>query len=344
MNDNYCATLYPSRLCITPKRKAKPLTRYYEDIFLKADGKHKNDSFLKNFKVRANPFIMSKASKRKIFDSINSMFVISPPRRINMKNNKQLYNFRLNFITLTLPSNQEHSDTFIKSECLNHLLTELRKFYQVKNYVWKAELQQNENIHFHLITDQYIDYQALRRRWNRILDKHGYIKAYQEKMQALTLTEYHELRNKATKCDFKQSAKAYAAGQQSKWRNPNSVDVRQVMNKKDLAIYLAKYIAKTDVKPEQPEELTERQINFGRSWSRSYSLAQLHYKNKFELSDIKRLIEYFKERADVVRKYVDTWCEVYYFNAQQLSAAFQKWHRKIIVENCKLYQYPIPAT
>lgn len=334
--------LYPSRLTITPERRPLTMDEIMDRNWSKELKAKFSDQFKKNFAKDGNPFILSKASKRKIFDSINSMYVISPPRKVTMKNGKELYNFRLNFITLTLPSSQKHSDVHIKSECLNQLLIELRKKYSVENYVWKAELQQNQNIHFHLITDRYIDYQALRRRWNRIINKLGYVDAYRQKMSKLSLSDYHKLRNKSQTCDFKISAAAYAQGKKCGWQNPNSVDVQAVKSKKDLAVYLAKYIAK-DINPDQmTDEELERTKTFGRSWSRSYSLAQLQYKNKFQLSEITRLIEYFKERADVVKHYVDDWCQVFYFNAADLSKAFQKWHRLIIVENAKMYNYPIP--
>lgn len=308
----------------------------------KALGIKKNDTYKQNFEKISNPFVLSKASKRKLFDSVNSMFCLSLPRPIKMKNNKTLPSFRLSFITLTLPTGQMHTDTFIKSECLNQLLIELRKFYKVENYVWKAELQQNKNIHFHLITDQYIDYQALRRRWNRILDKHGYIKEYAKKFSNMSLSDYHKLRNQFKNCDFNTSAKAYAAGQKSKWKNPNTVDVRKVKDKKDLAIYLAKYVSKKVDETEQSDELTLRQITFGRSWSRSYSLARLQYRNKFVLDEITDVYKYLRSVPNKVKRYVDEWCEVFYFNVTELSQWFQSFHRLIITENAKMYNYPIP--
>lgn len=336
------AQFYPSRLSISHTRPPQTMTALLDKMINKAIPDTTKQRYEANFAVQNNPFALSKASKRKLFDSVNSMFCLSQPRQIKMKNNKILPNFRLAFVTLTLPAGQMHPDTFIKSECLNHFLVELRKFYNVKNYVWKAELQKNENIHFHLITDQYLDYQALRRRWNRILSKHGYISAYSERFSKMSLTDYHNLRNKSDKCDFHISAKAYAAGQKSKWSNPNTVDVRKVRDKKDLAIYLAKYISKPIEETEPDAELTERQINFGRSWSRSYSLAQLKYINKFTLDEISNIYKYLRSVPDKVKRYADEWCEVFYFNVSELAQWFQRFHRLIITENAKMYNYPIP--
>lgn len=85
------------------------------------------------------------------------------------------------FATLTLPSAQCHSDTEIKSKCLNQLLTELRSVYGRLLYVWKAERQKNGNLHFHLLLNRYIPSRELRDRWNRILSKLGYIDAFEAK-------------------------------------------------------------------------------------------------------------------------------------------------------------------
>ena len=67
--------------------------------------------------------------------------------------------YKLTFITLTLPSKQIHSDNEIKSKCLNQFLIELKKNHSVSRYIWKAEKQENNNIHFHIIADKFIKWQ-----------------------------------------------------------------------------------------------------------------------------------------------------------------------------------------
>lgn len=334
--------LYPSRLTITNPRAKSTCQALVQSVIDKAALAVKKEQYEKNFKAVKNSFILSKASKKKIFDSINAMYSLSKPRTITMQNSKKLFNFQLSFITLTLPSDQQHSDTFLKSECLNQFLVEIRKNYDVKNYVWKAELQGNSNIHFHLILDKYIDYQALRRRWNRILEKHKYVSNYQVKMQSLSLSQYHKLRCKYKEVQFKDSAKAYAKGCSDNWRNPNSVDVRMVRSKKDLAVYMAKYICKDLSDTEPTEDELKRQLEFGRSWSRSYSLVKLKFQNKFIYSELKVLIKWFNEIPNVVKKCTGLFYEVYYFNAKTMHKSFKDWHSKIMFANAKLYNYPIP--
>lgn len=339
--DDVCQ-LYPSRLTITSPRMKKTTQSLVDSYIRKKQAKESIGTYKENFKKLKTDFNLSKSSKRKIFDSINAMYSLSPKRNIKMQNGKTLYNFQLAFITLTLPSTQAHTDTEIKSLCLNQFLFEIKRKYNISNFVWKAELQKNDNIHFHLIFDKYIDYQALRRRWNRIINKLGYVDAFRDKMKNLSLIDYHKSRLKYKECTFKESAEAYAKGKSSNWSNPNSVDVRSVLNKKDLAVYLSKYFAKNDDKEELTESEQERLINFGRIWSRSYTLVKLKFQNKYLVSEILDIINYLEQKKDKVFKLVGDYFTVYYFNVKELSFSFRKFHSTFMYAIAKIYRYPIP--
>lgn len=75
------------------------------------------------------------------------------------------------FVTLTLPATQQHSDIELTTYLLNPFFVYARKFFKVRHYVWKKELQQNGNLHFHIITDRFIDCDCLRREWNKLLNQ-----------------------------------------------------------------------------------------------------------------------------------------------------------------------------
>ena len=82
-------------------------------------------------------------------------------------NNKHL----CTFLTLTLPAKQTHSDKDLTRFALNPFLAYAKKIWKVKYFCWKKELQVNSNVHYHLIFDRYIDALALRREWNKILNR-----------------------------------------------------------------------------------------------------------------------------------------------------------------------------
>jgi hypothetical protein len=123
---------------------------------------------------------------------------------------KKFY-FKINMITLTLPSHQIHSDSLIKSTCLASFLDTLIKVKGLSNYLWRAEAQVNGNIHFHLITDTYIHHQYIREQWNKAVNKLGYVDRF-------AVVHGHS--------------------------NPNSTDVHSIKHVNRLVSYVSKYICK----------------------------------------------------------------------------------------------------
>ncbi len=101
-------------------------------------------------------------------------------------------------LTLTLSKPQHHSDKWIKRNMLSKLLQELQQSFDDFNYIWKAERQKNQNIHFHLLIDRYIDKAVIQTWWNVIQSKHGYhdMADFEQKEEGLPSTKIEGLRNK----------------------------------------------------------------------------------------------------------------------------------------------------
>jgi len=343
-------SIHPNRVSITPPPRKSICDSLVASVSPLSEYHLKNSTWVQNFSIKSNPFILSAKSKRKLFDSINLLYSLSNKRNIKMRNGKHIYNFRAAFITLTLPSKQMHSDTFIKKNCLNQLFVELRNYYNLRNYVWKAELQENENIHFHIITDSYIDYQALRRRWNRILEKYGYLSAYSDKMNSLSFAQYHKLRNKYHACTIEKSSEAYHKGRSVSWRSPNSVDIKSIFSKKNLAAYLGKYVGKnvskdldparnaTDLNPKQLAFI-HRQMSFGRSWFRSYSLSSIKRNIRFEFDSMGDLVSYLDSAKDKVLRVVGDFFTCFYFDLEQLDSYFKERILRAVRLNADFYGY-----
>ena len=123
------------------------------------------------------------------------------------------FKFKVNFITLTLPTSQGSiTDKELKSKCLDNWIKRMKRKYGLVNYVWRAERQYNGNLHFHIMTDCYIRYDYIRNDWNGVLQQFNFIDEF-EKVH--------------------------------KHRNPNSTDVHAVWKIKNLAAYMVKYMSKT---------------------------------------------------------------------------------------------------
>lgn len=273
----------------------------------------------KNFRSSKNGRFISDGSAKSIMSSVNWLIHCS---RLKRKRNGK--NWRLNMVTLTLPAIQAHSEKTLNKYALNHFLTQIRR-WGVKNYVWVSECQKSTgNIHWHIMTDVYIDRKKVRSTWNSILAKLGYIDRYQEKMQSLTYGEYvsqfiHYYKIKYGNRALEYCEIAYLRGNSENWRNPNSTDVGAIHSVNHLARYCTKHSIKSYI--EQSPDLDGRfptwlrRLN-GRRWGRSESISsvskircfvtgtfsqmlqQLHQVAKFAKTEVKEferfLLVYFE--------------------------------------------------
>jgi hypothetical protein len=152
-------------------------------------------------------------SKKKIRNALNNLYAISDIKRVYQRSTKKSFSFRLNFITLTLSSPQKHDDKFIKLKLLEPFLKWMQYNHNLNSYIWKAETQKNGNIHFHITTNIFIHYKAIRNKWNQLQSTYKYIPD--------RYTMYEE--------DV-----------------PNSTDVHSVRNAKQCIGYMQKYMTKSE--------------------------------------------------------------------------------------------------
>jgi len=85
--------------------------------------------------------LLSDKSQGRLKRIINLLIALSTFKPLYSKVNKKWYSFKLGLLTLTLSSEQIHSDDEIKKLLLQPMLRRLRTIYNVKNYIWKAEAQ-----------------------------------------------------------------------------------------------------------------------------------------------------------------------------------------------------------
>jgi len=157
---------------------------------------------------------LTEKAKSKLRFSINLLVEQAKWKEVQNPTTKRFYRFKVNFITLTLSGKQRDvSDKTIKSKLLFPFIRNMRNVYSLRSYVWRAERQRNGNIHFHLTTDTYIPYDAIRDAWNFQQAKYHFIDEFKSRYNS----------------EF-----------------PNSTDVHSVQNIKNLASYLVKYMSKDE--------------------------------------------------------------------------------------------------
>lgn len=171
LTSNYC-TIYESTIDGTPLATGSTSAINFVDTF--HDCKMKV-SAIKTIKKAAN--IIVAISRKKHYSQLRAKVGCTSYRNQDVVKNaaKAAKNGHLaTFVTLTLPSVQNHTDTELTKYCLNPFLVYARKYYHVRYYIWKKELQENGNLHYHLMLDRYIDAKSLRKTWNKIINK-GYV-------------------------------------------------------------------------------------------------------------------------------------------------------------------------
>ena len=280
-------------------------------------------------------FKISDQARKNIENKVHWLFLMSKPRFVLTASKKEIYNFKVNFLTLTLPSKQVHNTEFITKNCFNQFLTEIRQQFQMENYVWRLEFQGNRNLHYHIVTDTYIDFNIARSIWNRILNKYGYVKAYTDKFSKMSLTDYAMNTNKSEKTDWKLIAERYAKGKREGWKNAPSIDVKVCTDDRSIGKYLGKYFGKG--KEENPvcNELDTPENSFGiRLWFCSRSLSKLEgIKDYSEAAEID-FYALLQGSENVVEKIFD-YTKALYFNIKKLS----KDLRNIVNDSLKKYAY-----
>lgn len=268
---------------------------------------------------------VSKTAKRKITKAIDYLLLFASDKKVTSVKTGRSFSFKIAFITLTLPSKQVHDDNEIKRKCLNSMLIELQKYEKVKNYVWRAEKQKNGNIHFHIIIDKFVHWNNLRNRWNRIINKLGYVDRYQESMKAFFKDGFKVREDLKSSWDETKQRKAYARNIQTDFNNPNSSDIHSIRKVHNLQHYFIKYLTTND-KP-KPNE-TKEEINFakqkGRIWGSSKNLqnikgARMVVDNELE-TELRQIIDQTKCKA-----YHSDYFSVFYLDFQNLQ--FRDNHR-----------------
>lgn len=155
---------------------------------------------------------LSVKTVRKIKKAVNWLCVSAKPKTIYDKKSNKYFEFTVNLITLTLPDTKnEINDIDFKKKLLHPFLVYMKKYFGLRNYVWKLEFQKNGKIHAHLTTDTFIHWQTLKKYWNSLLRKSGYLEEFREKFG-------HD--------------------------EPNSTDVHAIYKIKNIAAYIAKYLSK----------------------------------------------------------------------------------------------------
>lgn len=278
---------------------------YYEPLMAR---KYANKLAWRNRMVSAKKTAysggMSGGARKRLSKAITLLAQASKPKWIYNHISQQYQYHHLSFITLTVSSRTNISTSFAYENLLRPFLGWLRDTKRVKTYVWKLEFQERGQVHYHITLPNFIDYSEIRKTWNSLQKKAGLLDEYAR--------EHGHF-------------------------NPNSTDIHDVRNKKNIAAYLVKELAKAvDAKRlkatgiansliqagELPEERKKEFIDEavgeelkaeGKVWDCSNNLSGAAY---FALPMEKWHMDAFEElrAAGQLKEVVDDWWSLIYVN------------------------------
>lgn len=311
MSDSYivlpCFSLEPNKL--------STFNRVFSPSQLSSDGYTlPKKRTVNRVKQSFHNFNISENAYRTLKRKVNWLYYLAKPKHVKTYNGKDIFNFKCAFITLTLPSKQKTCTSDVTKRLFNQFLTEVRQRVQIANYVWRLEFQKNGNVHYHIVTDVYLDFFFIQKIWNRILSKEGYIREYTNKFKNLSLSQYNQLTNQGHKTDFSIIAKRYAKGCSQKWEQPNTVDVISVVNKKNIANYISKYFGKDAKHKIICNELDNEENSKGlRLWFCSRGLSKLNSVTDFCEAVV---VDWFALISNIkkVRQFVAKYARMFYFD------------------------------
>lgn len=172
----------------------------------------------------------------------------SPTRKIMNTATGQPNKFRLNFITLTIaqskpvPTKEGHAGLKVFLQHFKAKPSKRAISEQLQSYIWKCELQERGQLHYHITTNRFLHWAEIQRIWNGIQFRRGWLNDF--------IAEHGH-------------------------SNPNSTDVHAVYKVRDIQAYLSKYMSKTGRKDMSeygyPQTIFEPSID-GKVWDCSNDL------------------------------------------------------------------------
>lgn len=151
-------------------------------------------------------------ARRRLLSAVDILIQRNPKREIWNPISNTSHEFSINFITLTVASNTNITAREGYDLLLSKWIRYMRDKYDMREYIWKAELQERGQLHYHITSNTFIPWQVIRWKWNKSQKEAGLLNEYAKKHKNF---------------------------------NPNSVDVHTVEKENDILAYVSKEISKT---------------------------------------------------------------------------------------------------
>ena len=167
---------------------------------------------LQQAKIQTYDGTMTQHARKRLGCAIDVLIQRNPKRRIENTVTKNMMDFQLNFITLTVPNHRYITASQGYERLLGKWVRYMRDKYGFQEYIWKTELTQNGQPHWHITSNTFIPWPVIRWKWNSLMKQERLLDRYAKKNGNF---------------------------------NPNSVDVHKVESIVDMQKYLSKEFGKS---------------------------------------------------------------------------------------------------
>lgn len=212
------------------------------------------------FKKVAYGGTVTKGVQKRLGAAIDVFLQTTDERTIYNTVSQRYMSFRCGFMTLTISDYCTWTADKCYTSLLKPFLRVMKDKHGVNRYIWKYELQERGNVHYHVLIDQFVEYDKIRNAWNRVQHRNRLTDTY---------------------------AKTYGHF------NPNSTDIHKVQHIDNLGAYLAKYLMKEEQKVKCFHEgfpaLFYDRVLKGKVWDCSTDLKRRRFSSQFVWENNDRL-------------------------------------------------------
>jgi len=247
---------------------------------------------------------MTGGARKRLSKTVTLMCQATKPKWIKNEVTGQWQYHRMSFITLTVSSTKR---MLTAKEAYPILLKPFIRWMRErpgasKMYVWKAELQQRGQIHYHITTPDWIHYLEIRNKWNALQREAGLLDEYAAQHMHFNAnsTDVHETRHIRNMSNYlvKELAK--------------TVDARKLKAKKKVDIEIATGQIKEEDRQKYIDLYTGEEMKTeGKIWGCSENLEGAQYFSVPMRAEIGELLMAWSKAGEVREIKGDWWSLIY---------------------------------
>lgn len=211
---------------------------------------------------------MTLGARKRMTKAVTLLCQATKPKWITNPVNGKMQYHKLSFLTLTVSSEKNITAKECYTLVLQHFIQWLRRTKKVTSYIWKAELQQRGQIHYHFIFPEFIHYREIRTEWNNLQRRAGLLDNYAQKYKHAdpNSTDIHEMKN------VRKTAK-YVCKELGK-----DIDAIKVKQKKEIQNDLKAGLISQELANQLLQQLEENKFfTEGKIWDCSDNLSSMGY-------------------------------------------------------------------